>query len=59
MKLHRHEEADQTLSNGPDFDVDSCTKFLGPISNANVVAVRAQVDMAAGRYYFTYNHLQH
>nr|XP_024928265.2 TPR repeat-containing thioredoxin TTL4-like [Ziziphus jujuba var. spinosa] len=50
MKLHRHEEADQTLSSGPDFDVDSCTKFLGPISNANVVAVRAQVDMAAGRF---------
>ena len=50
MKLHRHQDADETLSKGPNFDVDDCTKFLGPIGNANVLVIRAQVDMAAGRY---------
>lgn len=50
MKLHRYQDADETLSKGPNFDVDDCTKFLGPIGNANVLVIRAQVDMAAGRY---------
>ena len=50
MKLHRHQDADVTLSKGPNFDVDDCTKFLGPIGNANVLVIRALVDMAAGRY---------
>ncbi|XVF58961.1 hypothetical protein PTKIN_Ptkin07bG0108400 [Pterospermum kingtungense] len=56
LKLHRHQEADETLLRGPNFNVDDCTKYFGPIGNANLLAVQAQVDMAAGRlvfYYFT------
>ncbi|KAI4330162.1 hypothetical protein MLD38_028465 [Melastoma candidum] len=50
MKLNRHEEAEAVLTKGPRFDVDSCTKFLGPIGSANLLTVRAQVDMATGRF---------
>ena len=49
VKLHRHEEANEALKKGPRFDVDDCTKFFGPIGNASLLMVRAQVDMAAGR----------
>ncbi|KAB2617437.1 inactive TPR repeat-containing thioredoxin TTL3-like [Pyrus ussuriensis x Pyrus communis] len=49
LKLNRHKEADEALSSGPNFEVDACTKFLGPIGNANLLATRAQVDMVAGR----------
>ncbi|TQE14107.1 hypothetical protein C1H46_000026 [Malus baccata] len=49
LKLNRHREADEALSSGPNFEVDACTKFLGPIGNANLLATRAQVDMVAGR----------
>ncbi|KAH9616140.1 hypothetical protein KSS87_017421, partial [Heliosperma pusillum] len=50
LKLHRHEDADITLTNGPNFDVDQCTKFFGPAGNANFLVIKAQVDMAAGRF---------
>lgn len=50
MKLHRHQDADAALLNGPNFDVDACTKFFGPIGNATLLLIRAQVDMAAGRF---------
>ncbi|KAF3441043.1 hypothetical protein FNV43_RR19329 [Rhamnella rubrinervis] len=50
LKLHGHQDADETLSSRPNFDVDDCTKFLGPIGNANVLVIRAQVDMAVGRF---------
>ncbi|KAJ6677995.1 hypothetical protein OIU85_008566 [Salix viminalis] len=50
IKLHRHQEADEALQKGPNFDVDACTKFFGPIGNANLLMVRAQVDMAIGRF---------
>lgn len=49
MKLHRYHEADQTLKNGPNFDIDECIKFFGPIGNAGLLVIQAQVDMAAGR----------
>ncbi|KAI3767785.1 hypothetical protein L2E82_18189 [Cichorium intybus] len=49
FKLHRHQEADQVLSNAPKFDVDDCTKFYGPTIHANLLVIRAQVDLAAGR----------
>ncbi|XP_019182660.1 PREDICTED: inactive TPR repeat-containing thioredoxin TTL3-like [Ipomoea nil] len=49
MRLHRYEEADEAMKKGPNFDVDECTKFLGPIGNASLLIVQAQVDMAAGR----------
>ncbi|PIA25477.1 hypothetical protein AQUCO_11400030v1 [Aquilegia coerulea] len=50
LKLHRHQEAIATLSKGPRFSVDDCTKFFGPIGNAGLLVTRAQVDMAAGRF---------
>ncbi|XP_007047989.2 PREDICTED: inactive TPR repeat-containing thioredoxin TTL3 [Theobroma cacao] len=50
LKLHRHQEADEALSKGPSFNVDDCTKYFGPIGNASLLVVRAQVDMAAGRF---------
>lgn len=49
VKLHRYHEADQTLKNGPNFDMDERMKFFGPIGNASLLVVQAQVDMAAGR----------
>ncbi|KAK4356661.1 hypothetical protein RND71_025632 [Anisodus tanguticus] len=49
VKLHRYHEADQTLKNGPNFDNDECIKFFGPIGNAGLLVIQAQVDMAAGR----------
>jgi hypothetical protein len=36
----------------PNFDVDACTKFFGPLGNANLLVVRAQVHMALGRLVF-------
>nr|KAJ0210561.1 hypothetical protein LSAT_V11C400212020 [Lactuca sativa] len=49
LKLHRHHEADEVMSNAPKFDEDDCNKFYGPISHANLLLIRAQVDLAAGR----------
>ncbi|KAK2389784.1 hypothetical protein P8452_27313 [Trifolium repens] len=50
IKLRRHQDADNVMSKCPNFDVDDCTKFFGPIGNANLLATRAQVDLAAGRF---------
>ncbi|KAL5714743.1 hypothetical protein ACHQM5_016661 [Ranunculus cassubicifolius] len=50
LKLHRHQEADATMSKGPNFNIDDCNKFFGPIANSNLLLMRAQVDMAAGRF---------
>ncbi|XP_050364379.1 inactive TPR repeat-containing thioredoxin TTL3 [Argentina anserina] len=49
LKVHRHQEADEALSRGPNFEVDTCTKYFGPISNASMLVTRAQVDMSSGR----------
>lgn len=49
LKLHKHQGADETLKNGPNFDVDETTRFFGPIGNANLLVVRAQVNLACGR----------
>lgn len=54
MKLHRYHEADQTLKNGPNFDLDECTNFFGPIGNAGLLVIQAQVDLAAGRLVFMF-----
>ncbi|MBA0779651.1 hypothetical protein Gotri_003879, partial [Gossypium trilobum] len=48
LKLHRHQDADKTLLGGPIFKFDDLNKYFGPIGNANLLVVRAQVDMAAG-----------
>ncbi|XVF61657.1 hypothetical protein PTKIN_Ptkin08bG0148000 [Pterospermum kingtungense] len=50
LKLRRYQDADEALSKGPNFNVDDCTRYFGPIGNANLLVVRAQVDMAAGRF---------
>lgn len=50
LKLHKHQDADEAISRGPRFEVDACTKFLGPISNAHLLVIRAQVHLAAGRF---------
>lgn len=52
LKLHRHQDAVETLLKGPNFEADACTKFLGPIGSAYLLVIRAQVDMAAGRLVF-------
>ncbi|XP_041008721.1 inactive TPR repeat-containing thioredoxin TTL3-like [Juglans microcarpa x Juglans regia] len=49
LKLHRHQDADDTLLKGPNFEADACTRFLGPIGSSYLLVIRAQVDMAAGR----------
>ncbi|KAL7192574.1 hypothetical protein ACSBR2_024402 [Camellia fascicularis] len=50
LKLHRHQDADEALTKGPKFDTEDCTKFFGPIANAGLLLIRAQVDMVAGRF---------
>ncbi|XP_059624293.1 TPR repeat-containing thioredoxin TTL1-like [Cornus florida] len=50
LRLHRHQDADETLTKGPNFDPEDCTKFFGPIGSASLLVIRAQVDMAAGRF---------
>ncbi|CAK9174943.1 unnamed protein product [Ilex paraguariensis] len=50
LKLRRHQEADEALANGPNFDVDDCSKFFGPIGFATLLLIRAQIHMAAGRF---------
>lgn len=50
LKLRRHKDADSALTKGPHFDVDSCTKFFGPIKTAQLLMIHGQVDLAAGRF---------
>ncbi|KAI3930652.1 hypothetical protein MKX01_037098 [Papaver californicum] len=50
LKLHKHEDADTELSKAPKFGIDDCTKFFGPVGNANLLVIRAQVDVALGRF---------
>lgn len=59
LKLHRPQDAVTTLTNGPNFDMDRCTKFFGPAGNAMLLVVRAQVDMAAGRFDEAMEAIQH
>lgn len=49
FKLHRHEEACANFSKGPDFDIDTCTRFFGQIISAYVLIIRAQINIASGR----------
>ncbi|KAL3818913.1 hypothetical protein ACJIZ3_004818 [Penstemon smallii] len=50
LKLDKHEEAIEAMAESPNFDIEECTKFFGPIGSANLLIVRAQVDMVAGRF---------
>ncbi|KNA03755.1 hypothetical protein SOVF_206100 [Spinacia oleracea] len=59
LKLHRPQDAVTTLENGPKLDVDQCTRFFGPAGNAMLLVIRAQVDMAAGRFDAATEAIQH
>ncbi|KAL5982163.1 hypothetical protein ACLOJK_016232 [Asimina triloba] len=50
LKLHRHQEAVAALSRAPAADAEASTRFFGAVSCAYHTLVRAQVDMAAGRF---------
>ncbi|XP_054804533.1 TPR repeat-containing thioredoxin TTL1-like [Prosopis cineraria] len=50
LKLHKHQDAVEVISNGPNFTDEELGKFFGPIGFANLLVTRAQVDMAAGRF---------
>ncbi|GJN22314.1 hypothetical protein PR202_gb09869 [Eleusine coracana subsp. coracana] len=52
LRLQRHDEADAVFNgpSAPRFGVDESTKLFGTIGHAYVLVVRAQVDMAAGRF---------
>ncbi|KAK4483620.1 hypothetical protein RD792_010820 [Penstemon davidsonii] len=49
LKLNKHQEAIETMVEGPNLDIDDCIKFFGPIGSATLLVVRAQVDLVAGR----------
>ncbi|KAL7104398.1 hypothetical protein ACP275_08G242100 [Erythranthe tilingii] len=50
LKLNRHQEAIETMDTCPNFDVDECTKFFGPIGSSSLLIYRAQIDLVAGRF---------
>lgn len=50
LKLQRHDDADSVFTGAPRFGVDESTKFFGTTGHAYVLMIRAQVDMAAGRF---------
>ncbi|KAH0850792.1 hypothetical protein HID58_095248 [Brassica napus] len=49
LKTHRHQEADDALSKCPVFDVETSTRYYGPVGYAGFLVVRAQVHLASGR----------
>ncbi|PKA48883.1 Inactive TPR repeat-containing thioredoxin TTL3 [Apostasia shenzhenica] len=50
LMLSRQEDAEEAMTDAPKFETDASTKFFGPSSNAYQLSVRAQVDLAAGRF---------
>ncbi|CAA2938739.1 inactive TPR repeat-containing thioredoxin TTL3-like [Olea europaea subsp. europaea] len=50
LKLHKHQEADETMAKGPNFDIDECIKFFGPIGSTSLLLVHAQVNLVVGRF---------
>ncbi|CAI9753155.1 unnamed protein product [Fraxinus pennsylvanica] len=50
LKLHKHQEADETMAKGPNFDIDECIKFFGPVGSTSLLLVHAQVNMVVGRF---------
>ncbi|XP_076930644.1 TPR repeat-containing thioredoxin TTL1-like [Bidens hawaiensis] len=52
LKLRQLDEANLNLLNAPKFEATSCsqTKFFGMLSEAYILLVRAQIDMALGRF---------
>jgi len=54
LRLRKYQDADKSLANSPNFSVDQCTKFFGPIANASMLVIKAQVDVAVGRLVFCF-----
>ncbi|KAG6394521.1 hypothetical protein SASPL_145109 [Salvia splendens] len=50
LKMNKHEEAIETMGKSPDFDVDLCTKFFGPVGSSSLLVFQSQVYLAAGRF---------
>ncbi|CAH2043391.1 unnamed protein product [Thlaspi arvense] len=50
LKTHRHQDADDALSRCPVFDVETSTRYYGPVGYAGFLVVRAQVHLASGRF---------
>ncbi|ONK74024.1 uncharacterized protein A4U43_C03F2010 [Asparagus officinalis] len=50
MRLQKHDEADAVLNGAPKLDVNASTKIFGAPVNGYMLMIRAQVDMAAGRF---------
>lgn len=50
LKLHRHEEAYETFRRGMRFEIESCSRLFGSACSAYMLATRAQVYAAAGRF---------
>ncbi|KAK6150428.1 hypothetical protein DH2020_015360 [Rehmannia glutinosa] len=50
LRLNRQEEAIETMERGPNFDIEDCMKFFGPIGSSSLLLFRAQVDLVAGRF---------
>lgn len=49
MELRRHEEAYKVIQEGPNFEMEICTKFLGSAEIAKIMITRTKVYIAAGR----------
>ncbi|KAK6150263.1 hypothetical protein DH2020_015195 [Rehmannia glutinosa] len=50
LRLNRQEEATEIMEKGPNFDIEDCMKFFGPIGSSSLLLFRAQVDLVAGRF---------
>ncbi|KAK1280009.1 Inactive TPR repeat-containing thioredoxin TTL3 [Acorus gramineus] len=50
LKLQRHQDAEAALAGTPIFDLEASMRFFEPASYAHFLMIRAQVDMAAGRF---------
>ncbi|XP_020574530.1 inactive TPR repeat-containing thioredoxin TTL3-like [Phalaenopsis equestris] len=50
LMLFKMDDAEESMLDAPEFDTDASTKFFGAPSNAYYLSVRAQVDMAVGKF---------
>ncbi|GER49603.1 tetratricopeptide repeat (TPR)-containing protein [Striga asiatica] len=50
LRLNRQEEAIESMEKGPNFEIDDCIRFFGPVGSSSLLLFRAQVDLAAGRF---------
>lgn len=50
LKMNRHEEAIETMQKSPNFDIELCIRFFGPVGSSALLVFQAQVDIASGRF---------